>query len=468
MERTIGLPEKGMDKDAVLAELASRKNGDADWKGAKTWSLVYYLGEEHSDFVKAAYNLYFSENALNPMAFKSLRRMEHEVVRMTASLLHGDEKTVGVMSSGGTESCLLAVKAWRDWTRAKKPFLRHPEIVLAESAHVAWFKGAEYFDLKPVVVPLDKNHRMDVEAARKRIGRNTALVVASAPDYPHGLVDPIEELGRVALEKKVPLHVDACLGGFFLPFMEGLGRPVPAWDFRLPGVASISADVHKYAFAAKGASVILYRDMDYLERQFFQKDDWPGGVFISPALLGTRPGGAIAAAWASLMATGREGYLELAKETLEAADRLRSGIAAIGGLEIVGDPTGSIFSYRSVDKAVDIFAVGDQLEKRGWHVDRLQKPEALHAMVTPRHGLVVDRYLADLAEAVAAVRADPRLARQGDAAMYGMIARVPLRGLVRDGVRKLMRGLYGPDCVMPGAEALVPEAAQDGGENADH
>ncbi len=291
METTIDLPETGNAKDAILAELAARKAGDADWKGAKTWSLVYYLDEEHDDFIKRAYELYFSENALNPMAFKSLRRMEHEVVRMAASLLRGDAETVGVMSSGGTESCLLAVKAWRDWARAKKPFLRRPEIVLAESAHVAWFKGAEYFDVKPVVVPVDGDFRMDVAEAARRIGKNTVLVVASAPDYPHGLVDPIEELGRVAEEKGVPLHVDACLGGFFLPFMEALGRPVPAWDFRVRGVKSISADVHKYAFAAKGASVILYRDMDYLEKQFFQKDDWPGGVFISPACSAPGPAG---------------------------------------------------------------------------------------------------------------------------------------------------------------------------------
>jgi glutamate/tyrosine decarboxylase-like PLP-dependent enzyme len=461
METTIDLPETGNAKDAILAELAARKAGDADWKGAKTWSLVYYLDEEHDDFIKRAYELYFSENALNPMAFKSLRRMEHEVVRMAASLLRGDAETVGVMSSGGTESCLLAVKAWRDWARAKKPFLRRPEIVLAESAHVAWFKGAEYFDVKPVVVPVDGDFRMDVAEAARRIGKNTVLVVASAPDYPHGLVDPIEELGRVAEEKGVPLHVDACLGGFFLPFMEALGRPVPAWDFRVRGVKSISADVHKYAFAAKGASVILYRDMDYLEKQFFQKDDWPGGVFISPALLGTRPGGAIAAAWAALMATGRAGYREMARATLDAADRLRAGIAAIPGLKLVGSPTGSIFSFGSAEKGLDIFAVGDQMEKRGWHVDRLQKPEALHAMVTPRHGAVADAYLDDLAASVAAVRADPRLARQGDAAMYGMIARVPLRGLVRDGVRKLMRNLYGSECVMPGSDALGTDGTEE-------
>ena len=457
MERRIEFPEQGREKEAVLAELAERKAGDADWKGGKTWSLVYYLDEEHDEFIKRAYNLYFSENALNPMAFKSLRRMEHEVVSMAADLLHGDGETVGVMSSGGTESCLLAVKAWRDWGRARKPFLRRPEIVLAESAHVAWFKGAEYFDVKPVVVPVDKDYRMDVAEARRRIGKNTVLVVASAPDYPHGLIDPIEELGRIAEEKGVPLHVDACLGGFFLPFMEGLGRQVPTWDFRVSGVKSISADVHKYAFAAKGASVILYRDMDYLEKQFFQKDDWPGGVFISPALLGTRPGGAIAAAWAALIARGRDGYLTLPKDTLDAADRLRTGVAAIRGLQLVGSPTGSIFSYKSVDKGVDIFAVGDQMEKRGWHVDRIQKPEALHAMVTPRHGRVVEAYLGDLAASVAAVRADPGLARRGDAAMYGMIARVPLRGLVRDGVRKLMRGLYGSECVMPEAEAPAAE-----------
>ncbi len=438
------IPAKGLSKEHILRALGERKAGDADFMSPRTWSLVYYLGEEHTALVREAYNLYFSENALNPLAFKSLRSLEHEIVRMAADLLGGGD-AVGTMTSGGTESCLLAVKTWRDYARARRPLLRKPEMILADTAHVAWEKGADYFDVKIVRAPVGPDFRMDAAAVEKKITKNTILIVASAPDYPHGMVDPIAELGELAARRKIPLHVDACLGGFFLPFAERAGYSVPTFDFRIPGVSSISADLHKYAFAAKGASVLLYRDMDFFEKQFFVSESWPGGVFLSTGLLGTRPGGAIAAAWAALMGMGMEGYLEMAKTTMGTARRLREGIGAIAGLEIIGEPMGSVFSYRSRDPKVDIYAVGDRMEAKGWHIDRLQRPEGLHAMVTPRHAIVVDHYLADLAEAVVAVRANPDLKRQGDAATYGMIARVPLRGAVRHEVFKMARSMYGAE-----------------------
>lgn len=443
------LPEQGLAHDEVLASLASRKSGDPDYKAPRTWSLVYYLDDEHTRLVQDAYNIYFSENALNPIAFKSLKGMEHEVVRMTAAMLNGDSQTVGTMTSGGTESCLLAVKTWRDYARAKRPWIRRPEMIVADTVHVAWQKGSRYFDVKIVRVPVGKDMRMDPEAVARKITRRTILIVASAPDFPHGMVDPIDEIGAIAKRHGIPLHVDSCLGGFLLPFMEEAGYPLPRYDFRVPGVLSISADVHKYGFAAKGASVILYRSMDYMEHQFFIEQDWPGGVFLSHGLLGTRPGGAIAAAWASMMAMGRRGYRENARATMEVTGKLKEGIAAIDGLEIIGNPPASVFSYGSTDRGLDIYAVGDQMEQKGWHVDRLQRPEGLHAMVTPRHARIADRYLADLAESIATVRAHPELKRSGDAAMYGMISRIPLRGAVRAEVMKMARALYGPENRMP-------------------
>lgn len=448
----ITIPEQGLDTEAVLDELRRRKDGDPDYKAPRTFSLVYYMGEEHTRFIQEAYNIYFSENALNPTAFKSLKNLEHEVVRMGIDLLHGGDAAVGTMTSGGTESCLLAVKTWRDYGRAKHPFIRKPEMIVADSVHVAWEKGAHYFDVSMVRVPVGQDLRMDVEAVRKKINRNTILIVASAPDYPHGMIDPIEQLGALAQEKNIPLHVDACLGGFILPFIEASGTDLPLWDFRVPGVRSISADVHKYGFSAKGASLILYRDMDYLEHQFFVSQDWSGGVFLSHGLLGTRPGGAIAAAWASLMGTGRAGFIDHAKTTMETVRALTEGINAIPGLQVLGNPQTSIFSYHSTDAKVDIYAVGDQMTKRNWHVDRLQRPEALHAMITPRHRGIVSQYLEDLAQAVATVRADQSLKRQGDAAMYGMIAHFPLRSAVRSEVYKMARKMYGPQGLLPGEE----------------
>mgnify|MGYP001000221556 CR=1 FL=1 len=290
------IPENGQDQAALLEQMRSYGQEDADWRGGKTWSLVYSLGEEHTNFLKQAHGLFFSENALNPLAFKSLKRFESEVVRMAATMLHGDKDVVGTMTAGGTESCLLAVKTYRDLARAKRPWLRKPEMIVPESIHMAFEKGAHYFGVKPVRVPVDEHYRVDLDVVRKRINRNTALIIGSAPSYPFGVIDPIEGLGKIAQEKGIPLHVDGCLGGFMLPFVERLGNKVPPFDFRVPGVTSMAADVHKYGYSAKGASVILYRSMEYLKHQFFVYTDWSGGIFISPALLGTRCGGPIAEA----------------------------------------------------------------------------------------------------------------------------------------------------------------------------
>jgi glutamate/tyrosine decarboxylase-like PLP-dependent enzyme len=444
----VRLPRKGKSKTEVLKEMRAFARGDADYRGAKTWSLVYYLDDEHTKFLHEAYGLFFSENALNPMAFLSLKRMEAEVVRMTAGLLRGDRNVVGTMTSGGTESCLLAVKTARDRARRRKRWLK-PEMIVPASVHVAFRKAAEYFGVKAVYAPLDKNYRVDARAVKKLISRNTVLIVGSAPSYPHGMIDPIEDLARLAKRRGIPLHVDSCLGGFLLPFVEKLGYPIPPFDFRVPGVTSMSADVHKYGYAAKGASVILYRDMDHLKRQFFICDDWPGGVFASPALLGTRPGGAIAAAWAAMQALGEDGYLKAAKAAMETTRRLIDGIQAIPPLRVIARPPMSVFAYQSTSPELSIFAVGDQMEKRGWHIDRVQRPDGLHAMVTPRHAMVVDQYLADLRESVDEVRRHPELAERGGAAMYGIIAHIPLRGMIRNEMMKMMEDMYGPDGQMP-------------------
>ena len=443
------LPQTGEDKEQIFKIMDEYRGKDADWRRARTWSLVYYLGEEHTAFIKEAYSRYFSENALNPMAFKSLKRFESEVVRMTSTMLGGDSRVVGTMTSCGTESCLLAVKTYRDLARARRPWIRKPEMVVPESVHVAWEKGAEYFDVKAVHAPLTNDFRVDVDAARKLINRNTVLIGASAPCYPHGMVDPIPELAALAQEKNLPLHVDSCLGGFLLPFVEKLGYPVTPFDFRVPGVTSISADVHKYGFGAKGASVILYRDMRTLKHQFFVYENWPGGIFISPALLGTRPGGAIAAAWAAMMAIGEDGYIDIAKRIMDTTRRLIDGVNAIPELYVLGDPPMSVFAYASSSREVKIYAVADQMEKKGWHIDRLHRPEALHAIVMPAHENISEQYLEDLRESVDIVKKNPELATKGGAAMYGMISQVPLRGMVKSNVLKMMEDIYGPEARLP-------------------
>lgn len=458
----ICIPETGRAHETILDEMKGFGSDDARWRDGRTWSLVYSLGEAHTRFLKEAHGLYFSENALNPLAFRSLKRFESEVVRMTAHLLHGDGQVCGTMSAGGTESCLLAVKTYRDLAG-----IRNPEMIVPVSVHVAFEKAAHYFGVKPVHVPVDDTYRVDVDAVRRRINRRTMLIVGSAPCYPYGVIDPIAALGRVAQEAGVPLHVDACLGGFMLPFVERLGHDLPPWDFRVPGVTSIGADVHKYGYSAKGASVILYRNMDYLKHQFFVYTEWPGGIFISPALLGTRSGGPIGAAWAAMNALGVNGYTSIAQTVMDAANTLMEGVRSVPGLVILGKPVMSVFAYASDDPALNIYVVGDLLEKKGWHVDRLQKPEALHAMVTPGHAAVAGQFIDDLRDAANQARAHPEWAGRGNAAMYGIMAELPLRGMIKKNVLKIMEQLYGPEGKMPdfdagtadGADAAEPEFA---------
>ncbi|MDF1562574.1 MAG: aspartate aminotransferase family protein [Deltaproteobacteria bacterium] len=458
------MPAAGRDEESILADLVAYGGEDPKYKDGRTMSLVYYLDEGHDDFLAQAWKLYSSANGLNPTAFKSLKRFESEIIEAVAELHHGGPDTCGVVTSGGTESCLLAVKTYRDYMRAKKPWLLWPEMVLPRTAHVAWLKASEYFGVKIRFLPMGKDHRVDLSRLKKLINRNTVMVLASAPEYPHGFVEPVEEMAAVAQRAGVPLHVDACVGGFVMPFVEKNGRPVPRWDYRVPGVTSISADIHKYGFSAKGASTITYRSMEYMKHQMFVEQDWPGGVFASPALLGTRPGGSYAAAWATLQLFGEAGYRDLAERAMKAADGLKAGISKIDGLQVIGDPPSPLFSYRSVDPDLNIFAVGDQMAQAGWHVDRLQFPDALHAMITARHLEVVDAYLADLRAAVDTVRANPELAKSGTAATYGLMAHVPLRGMVKKQVLELFSDMYRPGgsaIELEGGEA-IPGADEEG------
>ncbi|MBN2495174.1 MAG: aspartate aminotransferase family protein [Deltaproteobacteria bacterium] len=450
MDPRIRIPEQGVPADELLSEMRAMKGQDADWKRGRTWSLVYHAGEQHEQLLRDAYSLFISENYLNPMAFRSLKRMETEVVGMSARMLHGGPEVVGTMSSGGTESIFLAVKASRDRARARRPWIRHPEMVVPSSIHVAFDKAAHYLGVRSVRVPVGPDFRADVRAMRKRISHRTVMLAASAPQYPQGVIDPIEELGQLALRKKLPFHVDACIGGFLLPWLERIGRPVPPFDFRVPGVSSISADLHKYGYASKGASVVLYRDMSYLRHQFFVSTDWTGGIYASATMPGTRPGGAIAAAWAALRAMGERGYLDMASRTAEATDRMLAGLRKIEAICVLGEPAMSLVAFAARDPAaLDIYVVADQLQARGWNVDRQQMPPSIHLTVTSNHAGVIDEYLADLRAAVDFALAHPEMRDAGEAAMYGMMAKLPVRSMVRLGVRKVMEGMYGPDGQIP-------------------
>ena len=446
-DERLSIPARGRSHEEVLADLDGAATGDVDWHGGRAFSLVYHASDEHSALLKQAYTRFFSENALNPLAFESLRRFEAEVVTMTASMLHGGPHAAGTMTSGGSESIMMAVKTYRDRGRAEHGIDR-PRLVLPASAHPAFFKACHYLMVEPVVVPLDDDFRVDVGAMAEAVTDDTVAVVGSAPCYPYGVIDPIGEIGALASEAGVGCHVDACLGGFLLPWVERLGHPVSPWDFRVDGVTSISADVHKYGFAAKGASTITYRDPDLRRHQFYVATDWVGGIYISPTAAGTRPGGAIAAAWAAMQAMGADGYLALAERIVDLGSRMIEGIEAIDGLRVLGEPAmRSVFAFASDDEDVNVFAVGDVLRRHGWHPDKQIRPDALHMMLTTPHVDVVEAFLADLAEAVETVRGDPELATRGEAAMYGMLSQMPAeqQGEADGFVLDVLDGLYRPE-----------------------
>jgi len=451
------IPAHGQPTDQVLAELAAMRRTDTDWKGGRVFSLVYHAGEEHTRLLERAHAMYASGNLLNPMAFQSLRRMEAEVTQATAALFHGPPSTVGVMTSGGTESILCAVAAYRDRARRRRPWIRRPVIVAPRTIHPAFDKAAHYYGVTLRKVDVDADQRVDVAAMARAIGPRTIALAVSAPQYAHGVIDPIGAVGELAERHRLPMHVDACIGGFAMPWVERLGRPVPPWDFRVPAVTSISADLHKYGYAGKGASMLLWRSMADMRHQFFVATEFPGGIYASPTMIGTRPGGPVAAAWAALHGLGEDGFLRLTRDTLAAADAIRAGIATIPGLRVVGDSFGTIVAWGAAPGGPDVFAVADRLETRGWSVDRGQHPAVVHLTCTANHKAIADRYLADVAASVEEVERDPSLARSGTAAMYGMMAKVPVRGLVVHSVRRVMEAMYSPGVVVPDLESTAGE-----------
>lgn len=406
------LPERGSTLDEVMAQLRSLKAGDADYHNARTWSLIYNAGPDVDEVLQAAASHVLLENALNPFVFPSLREMQRDVVSIVNGLLHGDESTGGTMTSGGTESIFMAVKTARDWMRAERG-VRRGRIVIPKTAHPAFVKAAHYLDLEWVQMPLREDLRTHAEDLEPLLTPDTVLAVGSAPAYPFGMIDPIPEMAALAAERGVPFHVDACLGGLLLPFLERLGYRVPPWDFRVAGVTSISADIHKYGYAIKGASVVLHRPKANLRYQVFQFSDWPGGLYGTQAFLGTKPAAPIAAAWAVLHYLGEEGYLRLAREAMDATRRLIEGIEATPGLHVWGEPDMTVLAVGSHER--DIFALGDVLNARGWHFDRQENPPAIHLMVSPRHALVIDSFLADLRDAmIAAAASSDTVASYGD------------------------------------------------------
>lgn len=404
------IPERGWSRERVFEALEAFRRGDTPWREGRTWAYVYDPGPEAEAVIKEAFASYLTENALDPTAFPSALELERQVVAMAASHLNGGPEVVGNFTSGGTESILLAVKAARDWRRAHRPVAGTPQMVLPETAHAAFQKAGHYLGVEPVVVPVDPvSFRADVDAIRDAITPNTILLVGSAISYAHGVVDPIRELGELALERELLLHVDGCMGGFLLPYFARLGAPVPEFDFRVPGVTSISMDLHKYAFAAKGASTILYRDKRLRKYQMYACSNWTGYTVINPTVQSTKSAGPVAAAWAALHFIGDDGYLEIARMVKEATERIVAGIEAIPELRVLGRPDMNLLAFTS--DSVNVFHIADEMVERRWYVQPQlafgSSPENLHLSVNPRSVGFVDELLADLADCVEKARELP-------------------------------------------------------------
>jgi len=384
----------------VLHELDELRSLDPDVHAGRLFGLVYPSGREDIEqLIHAVYERYLFSNALNPLRFAAQASMEREVIAMAGDLVHrgATEHLGGAMTSGGTESILMSMLVNRERARAKG--VERPQILAPLSAHPAYAKAAHYFDMEFVPIPLDGSYRADIAQARQLMTDRTCVVVASAYSYPHGIMDPVEDLAALAHEHGVGCHVDACIGGFVLPFMEMLGRDVPPWDFRVQGVTEISMDVHKYGYVPKGASVVLHRDDDWLWYQTFFYDQWGSGLYATPAIAGARAAAPIVAAWAVMKHLGVEGYKEIVSELLATVSYFREGMAAIGGIEIVGEPIGPLLALRS--DTVDLYAVADVLDERGWHLNRNTEPYGLHLMLSPAHRDVIDELLGDLSFAMA-------------------------------------------------------------------
>jgi glutamate/tyrosine decarboxylase-like PLP-dependent enzyme len=394
----VRLAEQGRDADAILDDLEARQSREPDVHGARLFGLVYPTG--HDDLEKLLEEVnrrYLFGNALNPFKFKELAALQDDVVSITSGLLNLGEGGGGTMTSGGTESILMSMLVNRE--RAYLRSIKRPQIVVPASAHPAYAKAAHYFGMGVVRIPLDKDYRADVRAAESLIGPNTAVVVASAFSYPYGVMDPVEELAALAAANGVGCHVDACIGGFVLPFLERLGHDVPPWDFRVDGVTEMSADVHKYGYCPKGASTVLHRDADWFGHQVFLFDNWGSGLYGSPGIAGARPAGPIATAWAALTYLGEEGYVSIMRELMATTAKVRSGFEAIDGVEVVGNPIGPVLAFQS--DTIDLYAVGDVMDDKGWNLNRNTDPRGLHVMLSPAHGAVADQLVADFGDAVA-------------------------------------------------------------------
>ncbi|XP_076981126.1 sphingosine-1-phosphate lyase 1 isoform X2 [Tamandua tetradactyla] len=444
------LPTQGLNSSAVLEKLKEYSSMDTCWQDGRASGTVYNGEEKLTELLVKAYGDFAWSNPLHPDIFPGLRKIEAEIVRISCSLFNGGPDSCGSVTSGGTESILMACKAYRDL--AIENGIKNPEIVAPQSAHAAFDKAAHYLGMKIVHVPLNKMMEVDVRAMRRAISRNTAMLVCSVPQFAHGVIDPVPEVAKLAVKYKIPLHVDACLGGFLIVFMEKAGYPLEQpFDFRVKGVTSISADTHKYGYAPKGSSVVLYSEKKYRNYQYFVTTDWPGGIYASPTMAGSRPGGIIAACWATLMHFGESGYVDATKQIIKTSHFLKSELENIKGIYILGNPQLSVIALGS--REFDIYRLFNMMTAKGWHLNNLQFPPSIHFCITLVHARkrVAIQFLKDVRESVTQIMKNPKAKTTGMGAIYGMAQTVD-RTLVAELSSIFLNSLYVTDTVAQGSQ----------------
>lgn len=394
--------QSGFSEEEILSALQSAKKNDVDWRKGKVWSYVYYAGPEVERIAKLAYMEFLSENGIDITAFPSLQKLENDVIGMMRDLLRGDNDVCGSITTGGTESLLLAIKSARDYTNKE-----NPEVILPSTVHSSFFKACQYFKVKPVVVEVGEDFKADANAIRNAITNNTILIAASAPSYAYGVVDPIKEIGQVALENNILFHVDGCIGGFIGSIMRLNGYELPDFDFSVPGVTSVSVDLHKYAYTAKGASVLLFKNEALRKKQYFVCNTWTGYTVVNPTVLSSKTGGPIAAAWAVMNYLGLDGYGKIVKETMSATQKLKDGLLAIEDISIVAKPQMSMLAFTCKDE-LNVYELVDFLKEKGWNVGiqfaHGNAPVNIHLTVTYNQVNLVDEFLSDISEGMKKIK----------------------------------------------------------------
>jgi sphinganine-1-phosphate aldolase len=417
------LPEKGRPRDEIIRELrVLAREEDAFWQTGKCSGTMYCGDMEHYAFLTEAYGLYAHVNALQRDMCPSATRFEGEIIAMTLDMLHADaarpnSEPAGAVTSGGTESILTALLIYREQAQ-KERGIAVPQVILPETAHPAFRKGAHLFGLEVIDAPIDPETTLvDTDFVRNAVTDRTAVIVGSACNYGYGTIDPIERLSEIALEKGVGLHVDGCLGGFILAWGQEIGYDIPVFDFRLPGVTSISADTHKYGYAPKGTSVLACRNRTLRDYASFTQAHWTGGKYFSPGIAGSRSGGLLAATWAAMVSMGREGYLKYAKLIFDTAFAMQDAVRSHPELRIFGEPT---FCFGLTSDQFDIYHLNDFMRQRGWRFNGLQHPNGIHMCVTRPQTQpgVAQAFASDLGEAVA-YASGPHGAAPKTGAVYG-------------------------------------------------